>query len=163
MASHAEVYAAMPSFDVVNFLNLLFVGLLAGFEIAVHYGIGSPIESLREDAQILLRQAMVLRLRILAPALFLPSLILGIAATVRERHEPGLWQRGVGLGALILWIIIRAVRTVPVNSATLAWNPKAPPENWRELVEGTERFHIVAAWAAVIAFICFLASALQYR
>ena len=153
----------MHNIDVLNFLNLLFVGLLAGFEIAVHYGIGSPPKSLREDAQILLRQAMVLRLRILAPAIFLPSLILGISATIRERHEPGFWERGIGLGSLLLWIVIRIVRTVPVNSATLEWNAEAPPANWRELVTGTERFHVIAAWAAVIAFVCFLASTPQYR
>jgi hypothetical protein len=77
---------------------------------------------------------------------------------MRDRRETGAWLRYVGVAALLLWGIIRIVRTVPVNSATLEWNPAAPPINWRALMERTERFHVVAAWAAVVAFLCFLVS-----
>jgi hypothetical protein len=148
---------------VLEFLTLLFSGLLAGFEIGVHYGIGSPPASLTEAAQISLRQAMVLRLRILAPLLFLPALAFGITLTVLETRAQGSWLHGVALGALGIWITIRALRTVPVNSATLDWNPNMPPPGWRELVRRTERFHVIAAWAAVLAFICFLLPALRSR
>jgi hypothetical protein len=146
-----------------EFLTLLFAGLLAGFEIGVHYGIGSPPSSLTEASQILLRQAMVLRLRVLAPVLFLPALAFGISLTVQERHSEAVWLHTVALGSLGMWIIIRAVRTVPVNTATLDWNPEMPPARWRELVQRTERFHVIAAWAAVLAFICFLLPALRHR
>jgi hypothetical protein len=147
---------------VLTFFNLLFAGILAGFEIAVHYGLGAPPKSLCEDAQILLRQAMVLRLRILAPALFFPAFAFGIAAAVRDRAGKCLWLDGVALCALALWISIKALRTVPINSATLEWRADDPPKNWRQLIERAERFHVVAAWAAVVAFGCFLASALQH-
>jgi len=153
----------MHQIDWLLFLNLLSAGVLAGFEIAVHYGLGAPPESLREDAQIVLRQIMVLRLRILAPALFLPTLVFGMAIAVRERHDGGQLLRSVVLCGLFLWIVIRVARTVPVNSATLEWKPDAPPQNWRELVERTERYHVIAAWAAVITFICFLKAGLQHR
>ena len=145
----------------VHLIELFFTGLLAGFEIAVHYGIGAPPKSLREDAQIVLRQAMVRRLRILAPILFLPSLLLTTLVSLQERYEPGARLRYVAVAALLVWGIIRIVRTVPVNSATLEWDPDAPPMNWRALVERTERFHVVATWAAVIAFLCLLATTLQ--
>lgn len=142
----------------IDLLQLLFVGILAGFEIAVHYGIGAPPQSLREDAQVVLRQAMVRRLRVLAPALFFPSLLLTILVAIRDRRDPGFWLHYAAVAALLVWALVRIVRTVPVNSATLEWNPEAPPTNWRALIEKTERFHVVAAWAAVIAFVCLLAS-----
>jgi hypothetical protein len=151
----------MPEINLLTFFTSFFAGILAGFEIAVHYGIGAPPDSLTESAQILLRQALIRRLRILAPALFCPTLALGIAVAVRDRTESGILLHEVALCALALWIAIRALRTVPVNIATLEWRPEAPPTNWRSLVEKTERFHVIAAWASVVAFGCFLWSALQ--
>jgi hypothetical protein len=153
----------MQSGNTTHLLQLLFVGLLAGFEIGVHYGIGSPPQSLREDAQIVLRQSLVRRLRILAPALYLPSLLLTILATVRDRHNPGVWLSYAALAMFLVWALIRIVRAVPVNRATLEWSPEQPPINWRALVERTEQFHVVAAWAAVIAFACLLFSTFYCR
>jgi hypothetical protein len=51
---------------------------------------------------------------------------------------------------------VRVVGTVPINSATLAWDVDAPPKNWKALVDHAERFHIFGAWAAVMSFTCFL-------
>lgn len=129
----------MHPIDLLRFFNLLFPGALAGFEVGVHYGLGAPPAFLREEAQILLRQAMVLRLRVLAPALFFPTLASDAALVIRDGSEPGVWLRGVALGALGLRIIVRAIRTVPVNSETLTWKPEAPPENWESHREDRER------------------------
>jgi hypothetical protein len=143
---------------MTQFFELLFTGLLAGFELAVHYGIGAPPASLPETGQIVLRQTLVRRLRILAPSLFMPAFLLALLVAVQGRHAPGSGLRWATVGMLLVWIVIRIVRTVPVNSATLEWNPEAPPKDWRALVERTERFHVVASWAAVIAFLCSLTS-----
>ncbi len=148
----------MVQAHIAPFLELLFVGLLAGFELAVRYGVGAPPSALSETAQILLRQALVRRLRILAPAIFLPAFLLAVLVTFQERHAPGSWLRFVTMGMLLLWIVVRILRTVPVNSATLEWDPEAPPGDWRSQVERTEQFHVIAAWAAVLAFVCALAS-----
>lgn len=78
----------MHHLGVTELLELLFVGLLAGFEVAVHYGIGVPPSALTESAQIILRQAMIRRLRVLAPVLFVPSLLLAITIAVYERNAP---------------------------------------------------------------------------
>ena len=151
----------MPPGDVIQIRELLFVGLLAGLEIGVHYGIGAPPSTLPENAQILLRQAMVRRLRILAPAIFLPSLVSAVALAVLQRRaaEPGLLYLTIGM--LLVWIVVRIIRTVPVNSATLEWNPEAPPKDWRSRLERTERFHVVATWAAVMAFLSSLVAAFR--
>jgi hypothetical protein len=151
----------MHSIDLLRLFTLLFAGVLAGFEMGVHYGLGTPPKSLREDAQILLRQAMVLRLRVLAPAIFLPTLATVIALMVREGDDRGVWLRSIALGALATWVVFRVLRTVPVNSATLTWQPDAPPDDWRTLIRTTEKAHVLAAWAALLAFACLLAATLQ--
>ena len=141
---------------VLDFVNLFFAGMLAGIEFVIHYGLRGPSEILDEQSQLQLRQALVLRLRVLVPAFFVPAAVLGIALTVLGGGTPGFWFRCAGVAAILTWIVIRVIGTVPINSATLAWQPSAPPKNWKWQVNRAERFHIVGVWAAVLAFAFFL-------
>jgi hypothetical protein len=140
----------------LHFVNLFFAGMLAGIETAVHYGLGAPPKALSEESQIQLRQALVLKLRILVPIYFVPTVASAVALTAIDGSTPGVWLRYLGLLALLIWILIRVIRTVPINSATLAWNPEAPPKDWRLRVETSERSHVLGVWASVIAFVCFM-------
>jgi hypothetical protein len=152
----------MNTATVLDFITLFFAGILAGIEIVIHYGLRAPAEVLDEQSQIQLRQALVLRLRVLVPAFFVPTAVSAIAVTVLDGGAPGLWFRCAGVLAVLTWIVIRVIGTVPINSATLAWQPSAPPKNWKAQVNHAERFHIVGVWAAVLAFAFFLtAVALQ--
>ena len=142
--------------------NLLFAGLLAGAEIAVHYGTIVPHHLLTDTAQLQVRQSMTRRLRVLMPLLFLPALLTTTALTVLHRTGRELEVRGAALALLLVWIATRVIATVPINSASMEWNPAAPPEGWKELVTRAERFHVAGVWAAVIAFVCLLLAALVF-
>ena len=146
----------MSPATVLDFVNILFVGMLAGVEFVIHYGIRGAGEVLDEPAQLRLRQALIVRLRVLVPAFFVPAALSGIAVTVLGGAAPGLWFRCVGLLAVLIWVVIRVIGTVPINSATLAWQSDTPPKDWKARVNHAERFHIVGVWAAVLAFACFL-------
>jgi uncharacterized membrane protein len=141
---------------ILDIVNVFFAGMLAGIEFVIHYGLRTPAEFLDDQSQIRLRQALVLRLRVLVPAFFVPTAVLGIVLTVFNSAEPGFWLRCAGVLAVLTWIVIRVIGTVPINSATLAWQPSAPPKNWKAQVYHAERFHIVGVWAAVLAFALFL-------
>ncbi len=141
---------------VLDVVNVFFAGILAGMEFVIHYGVRAPAEVLDDHAQLQLRQALVLRLRVLVPAFFVPTAVSGIAVTVLDGAAPGLWFRCAGVLGVLIWIVIRVIGTVPINSATLTWQPGAPPEHWKKLVNHAERFHIVGVWVVVLAFLCFL-------
>jgi hypothetical protein len=143
---------------LLHLINLFFAGILAGMEIVIHYGLRSPAEVLSDSAQLRLRQALILKLRVLVPAVFLPMALSGVSISVLDRESPGTAFRYVGLLALGVWILIRIVGTVPINSATLGWDSAAPPNDWKARVTRAERFHDVGAWAVVISFACFLAN-----
>lgn len=152
----------MTLVTVFDFVNVFFAGMLAGIEFVIHYGLRAPAEVLDERSQLQFRQALVLRLRVLVPAFFVPVAVLGISLTVLLSAAPGFVFRCAGVVAILLWIVIRVIGTVPINSATLSWRLSAPPENWKALVNHAEQFHIVGVWAAVLAFAFFLtAVALQ--
>ncbi len=137
-------------------VNLFCAGILAGMEIVIHYGLRAPAEELDEQSQIQLRQALIRRLRVLVPAFFVPTAVTGIAVTLLDVGALGFWFQCAGIVALLIWILIRVVGTVPLNSATLTWHSDAPPKNWRALVNHAERFHSIGVWAAVAAFALFL-------
>jgi len=145
----------------LHYLGLFFSGMLAGIEAGIHYGVGKPVTDLTEKTQIRLRQALVLRLRVLVPAFFAPAAGIAMALAIIDGGTPGTWLRWAGLLSLLIWVSIRIVRTVPLNSVTLEWDPLAPPGNWRALVAASERFHIVGVWAAGAAFALFLAALAQ--
>lgn len=76
--------------------------------------------------------------------------------------EPGFGFRLAGVLALLIFILTTLIGTVPINKGALAWNPDAPPRNWKLLVRRWERLDVVRSSAAILAFVFFLtAVALQ--
>jgi len=142
--------------DIVGMASVLFAGLLAGEEFVIRYGVRGPLASLDDRPHILLRQALIRPLRVLVPSIYLATLISAAAATALDGIDSGLALRGIGLGALLVWIAVTLGGTVPINAAVLDWDANAPPANWRAQVDRWERLDTVRTWAALIAFALLL-------
>ncbi len=148
----------MNLITILDFVNVFFAGMLAGIEFVIHYGLSTSAEVMDELSQLKFRKALVLKLRVLVPAFFIPVALSGLAVTFLNGFDSGFLFRCVGVLAIIIWTLIRVVGTVPINSATVDWSIDNPPKNWKELINHAERFHIVGVWAALLAFVCFLAA-----
>ena len=154
-----------PTHSVVNhvidrdaaFRGVFFAGILAGEEIVIHYGYVDRRRRWTKGRRSL-RQGLVRTLRVLVAACFVPSAVSGIAVTLLDGVAPGFGFRCAGVMGLLLWLGVRIVGTVPISRASLAWQPTAPPTEWRTRLDRAERFHIVGAWAAVLVFASFLAA-----
>jgi len=146
----------MTAGDIAGMASVLFAGLLAGEEFVIRYGVRGPLASLDNRAHILLRQALILPLRVLVPAVYLATLVSAGAATVLDGIDSGLALRGVGLGVLLVWIAVTLGGTVPINAAALDWDANAPPADWRAQVDRWEHLNTVRTWAAVTAFALLL-------
>jgi uncharacterized membrane protein len=141
---------------VIGFLNLFFVGILAGEEFTILSGVRRPLARLEDSSHIRFRQALIYRLRILVPAIFGLAICSGIAATILNGFDSGFGFRCAGLLALLAFIMITLFGTVPINAAALDWHPGAPPANWRTLIRRWELLDNVRCGAAVLAFALFL-------
>jgi hypothetical protein len=139
--------------------NLFFAGILTGLEVAAHYGFREPALALEEKPQILLRQRVVRKLRWLVPLCFFPTLLTAVALAILSANTSAFILRAIGISAMGVWIFVRIVATVKINSSSLNWNPDNPPENWRTQIGKAERFHIIGTWVTIIAWVCFLLSA----
>ena len=141
---------------ILGFVNVFCGGILAGEEFVIRYGVRAPIASLGEHPHIQARQALIRRLRVLAPAIFAATILSGAAATILDGFDPGFGFRCAGLLAVLTFIVITLLGAVPINAAILAWEPAALPKNWRTLVNRWERLDTARCWAALTAFALFL-------
>ncbi|HEX2912111.1 MAG TPA: anthrone oxygenase family protein [Chloroflexia bacterium] len=141
---------------MLGFLNLFFVGILAGEEFTILSGIRGPLASLEDKAHLRFRQALIYRLRVVVPLIFGLALFSGLAVTILNGFNSAFGFRCAGLLTLAAFILITLFGTVPINSAALAWNPAAPPANWRALVRRWEKLDNLRCSAALLAFALFL-------
>src|SRR5712692_1860238 len=83
---------------VVNLVAVFCAGILAGALFVIDYGVGPAVDAvLDEQAHIKLRQALIQALRVLVPAIFIPTILLGVVITVVDGVDPGFGYRLAGL------------------------------------------------------------------
>jgi hypothetical protein len=68
--------------EVVQYTGLFLIGVLAGEELIVRYGIHRALCSLEDHAHLLVRQALVRRLRVMVPIVMLPAAALAAMVLV---------------------------------------------------------------------------------
>jgi uncharacterized membrane protein len=147
------------SVGILEPAHLFFAGLLAGEEFVIRFGVRGPVASLDMQPHILLRQALIRRLRILVPAIFALALLSAAAVLfVDGGSNLSFGFRCAGLLALLAFISIALLGTVPINKAALAWEPAAPPPNWEKLIRRWEQLDSARTFAALAAFALFLAA-----
>jgi hypothetical protein len=141
---------------ILEFFNLFCTGVLAGAELIVRFGVRGPITVLDEQPQVRLRQALIRKLRVLVPGVYVPTALSAVGVAVLAGTGPGFAFRCMGLLAVLLWTLTTFLGTVPINADMLTWRPEAPPNHWRAIVGKWERLDTVRFWAAVMAFTFFL-------
>jgi uncharacterized membrane protein len=136
-------------------ISLFLAGLLAGEELIVRYGVHPALATLDERGSLEARQALIYRLRILVPAIFLPTAVTSVIA---QLVDPSLW-RVAALILLLAWGLTTGIGTVPINSAVIEWDVAAPPARWREVIVRWQRIDVVRSSAAILAFGCLVVAA----
>jgi multisubunit Na+/H+ antiporter MnhB subunit len=142
---------------IIEMASLFLAGILAGEEFVVRYGVHVSMAVLDESSHIKARQALILRLRVLVPAIILPTIVLGVVVLVwGGSNGPVFGFQCAGVISLLFLLLITLVGTVPINKGALDWRPDAPPNNWKMLVNRWGRIDIIRSTAAILAFVFFL-------
>ncbi|GGD00251.1 hypothetical protein GCM10011512_28860 [Tersicoccus solisilvae] len=139
----------------VHVVQLVLVGLLAGEEFIVRWGLHPALATLPEDAHVRTRIALVHRLKVVVPALMVPAVVATVAVLVVAGPAPGLGWRIAGAMALLVFVLASFLGTVPINIGVDAWDPAAPPPDWRDVVLRWARLDVLRSAAAIAAFILF--------
>src|SRR6202020_3338339 len=142
----------MSAGAVLGFISVFGAGLLAGEEFVIRYGVREPLSRLDQEPHIRMRQGLIRTLRVLVPAILVPTLLSAVAVTVVDGADGALAFRCAAILALLAWVAVTLRGTGPTNEGALDWDSAAPPGNWRALVDRWEDLNSVRAWLAVGAF-----------
>jgi uncharacterized membrane protein len=146
----------MNATTVLDVVTVFFAGLLAGALFVIDYGVRAPLGGLEAQSQIQTRQALILRLRVLVPAIFVPTVLLGAAVILLNGNSAGFGFRVAALLLVLVSFLLTLFGTARINAVALTWQPSAPPSNWRLLVSRWERLDQLRTWAAVLGFALFV-------
>lgn len=148
----------------VTIFGLFLVGLLAGEEFIVRFGIQPALRTLEDRAHILSRMALVRRLMIVVPSLMIPTVVMAVAVLILNGTGPGFVCRILGMTALVTFLILSFFGTVPINvKVNDTWSADNPPSDWKQLVKRWEFIDTFRATAAILAFVFFLIAVAQQR
>ncbi|SDS40442.1 anthrone oxygenase family protein [Microterricola viridarii] len=148
---------------VIPAIGLVLAGILAGEEFIVRWGVQPALSRLSDRAHLEARIALVKRLKVVVPAIMVPTALLAVATLVVAGPE-GLAWRWAGMAALVAFLLFSFLGTVPINIKVNDWALGAPPADWKTVVRRWEAIDVYRSTAAVLAFVCFtVAFALQSR
>ncbi|OII10886.1 hypothetical protein BIU97_08340 [Curtobacterium sp. MCBA15_009] len=146
---------------VLLVVQLVLVGLLAGEEFIVRWGVQPAVAALPDDAHLRTRIALVRSLKVVVPALMVPAVLASVAVVVVAGGAAGLGWRIAALGALVVFVLASFLGTVPINIGVNDWDPTDPPADWRRTVARWERIDVLRSTAAGVAFVLFTVALVQ--
>ena len=137
---------------VVQYAGLFLLGVLAGEELIVRYGIHPALSGLDDRAHLLVRQALVRRLRMVVPIVMLPAAALAVTVLLVVTG-PGLTLRWATTITMAAFLLLSFLGTVPINIKVNDWSVDAPPADWRAVVHRWARIDVLRSTAATAAFL----------
>ncbi len=140
-------------------VHLVLVGLLAGEEFIVRWGVQPALARLPDDAHVRARIALVQRLKVVVPILMVPAVLATVAVLVVAGSAPGLAWRIASAGALLVFLLASFLGTVPINMGVNDWDPSAPPADWSDVVRRWQRIDVLRSTAAGVAFVLAVVAA----
>lgn len=142
-------------------VQLVLVGLLAGEEFVVRWGVQPALTALPDDAHVRARIALVRSLKVVVPILMAPTVLASVVVLVVAGADAGLGWRIAGTVALGVFVAASFLGTVPINIGVNDWDSAAPPPDWKRVVTRWERIDVLRSTAAVAAFVLFVVAVVR--
>src|SRR3954453_23153871 len=103
--------------QLLTALGLFLAGILAGMELVVRYGIHPALMRLPDRAHLEARHEVVRVVRVMVPAVLLPSVLVGVAVAILTAADAGtgaatVW-RWAAVGAYLAYLLVVFLGTVP--------------------------------------------------
>ncbi len=153
----------MVSLDVAELINLIFVALLVGNDVAVFTVVHPALDEIPVEAAFKAERAMLLRYKTVVPILILLILASGIAVIVQEHtFSTEWWLALAGTLMIFAWQLI-VISLYPLNVKIMEAGPEdVPPEDeWRQLRRTWLARHTARTVLSVGALVVFLISAIR--
>lgn len=147
--------------SVLLVVQLVLVGLLAGEEFVVRWGVQPAMATLPDEVHLRTRIALVKSLKVVVPILMVPAVLTSVAVLVLSGADHGLGWRIAAMVALVVFVLASFLGTVPINIRVNDWDPEHPPADWKRVVLRWERIDVLRSTAAGVAFVLFVVALVQ--
>lgn len=147
--------------SVLLVVQLVLVGLLAGEEFVVRWGVQRAMATLPDEVHLRTRIALVKSLKVVVPILMVPAVLASVAVLVLGGADDGLGWRIAAMVALVVFVLASFLGTVPINIRVNDWDPEHPPADWKRVVRRWERIDVLRSTAAGVAFVLFVVALVQ--
>ncbi|MBY0175380.1 anthrone oxygenase family protein [Curtobacterium herbarum] len=147
--------------SVLLVVQLVLVGLLAGEEFVVRWGVQPAMATLPDQVHLRTRIALVKSLKVVVPILMVPAVLASVAVLVLSGADDGLGWRIAAMVALVVFVLASFLGTVPINIRVNDWDPEHPPADWKRVVLRWERIDVLRSTTAGVAFVLFVVALVQ--
>jgi uncharacterized membrane protein len=138
---------------VLQIVVVVLAGVLAGTEFIVRWGVQPALSRLDARTSLAARKSLITRMRVLVPALGMPTLVLAIVSAVLGQQTDGAWLRWSGAVFLVLFFAIAFAGTVPINARIDGWSLDDPPADAEAVIRRWELIDVFRSSAALVAFV----------
>jgi uncharacterized membrane protein len=149
--------------DVAELVNLIFVALLVGNDVAVWSVVHPALDTIPVAHGFAAERAMLLRYKAQVPLLILLILASGIAVAVQDDlGSVSFWLSVTGCVAIFLWQVV-VISLYPINIKVMEADPEDVPseEDWRALRRKWYERHTIRTVLSIGALIVFVLAALR--
>jgi len=155
--------AAAVSLDVTELINLIFVALLVGNDVAVWMVVHPALDEIPVAHAFTAERAMLLRYKTVVPILIFLILASGIAVILQE--DTFSWEWWLALAGTLMifaWQLI-VISLYPINIKIMEASPEdVPPEDeWRKMRRVWLARHTARMVLSIGALVAFLISAIR--
>jgi len=137
--------------QIIRFLNLLMVGLVAGTLFGIW--IGYNPKNLSANTYVENQQSVIKALNTLMPILGLISVILTVIVAILQKQNQFVFViLIIASGLLIISGLITKFGNQPINSIVMTWSKTSIPTNWSELRDKWWILHKLRTLTTFISF-----------
>jgi uncharacterized membrane protein len=153
----------MTGLEWAELANLIFIGLVAGNDVAVWTVVHPALDSIPVTQSFGAERAMLLRYKSVIPLPILVILVSGsVVAALEDLWSTRFWLALAGTVAIFLWQLI-VLSLFPINMKVMEAPADHVPdtEEWRRMRRKWYQRHTVRTVLSVAALAAFILSALR--
>jgi uncharacterized membrane protein len=147
---------------VWQFVNIFLSALVAGVFWGPWLGLSRSIASFPPETFLAIGKTMIGNLAPVMPILMLAAITstLPVLVILYRRRSKALFPMVIAFGLFISALMITLIVEVPIDNQIKQWSAGSLPENWQQLRDRWETFHVMRTFASLGGLALMLGSAL---
>jgi uncharacterized membrane protein len=145
-----------------QFVNIFLSALVAGVFWGPWLGLSRSIASFPPETFLAIGKTMIGNLAPIMPLLMPAAMVstLPVLVILYRRRSKAFFPMVVALGLFITALMVTLIVEVPIDNQIKNWSVASLPENWQQLRDRWEAFHVMRTFASVGGLALMIGSAL---